>query len=131
MNRASTLPLFEPCDHLGLPTTTFYEDPSAGPSERSANIPFEKPFPLNSLGMGNLGSFGLDSSSSLNAQITNEKRDAIKHGKLPLFLDMPLPPMLDSSNNVFLGRSSVNPSLFNPNRELNLSNLMGQDVTAL
>ncbi|ESQ39568.1 hypothetical protein EUTSA_v10000738mg [Eutrema salsugineum] len=139
---ASTLPLFEPSDHLGfrnepfppmanLCTDNLSGDPSAGPSERSGtstNIPNDKPFPLNSLGMGNLGSLGLDSLSSLNAQRTDEKRDAIKRGKLPLFLDMPLPPMLDSSNNVFLGRSA-NPSLINPNRVLNLSNPMGKDVS--
>ncbi|CAH2046425.1 unnamed protein product [Thlaspi arvense] len=131
---ASTLPLFEPSDHLGFRSETFppmanpcTEDPSAGPSERSgtsASIPNDKPFPLNSLGMGNLGSLGLDSLSSLNTQRADEKRDAIKRGKLPLFLDMPLPPMLESSNNVFLGRSA-NPSLPNPNRVLNLSNPMG------
>lgn len=125
---ASTLPLFESSNHLGLrsepfPPLDLSGDPSAGPS----NTPSDKPFPLNSLGMGNLGSLGLDSLSSLNTQRTDERRDAIKRGKLPLFLDMQLPPMLDSSNNVFLGRSA-NPSLLDPNRVMNLSNPMGKDV---
>ncbi|XP_023639806.1 protein CHROMATIN REMODELING 4 isoform X2 [Capsella rubella] len=138
---ASPLPLFEPSDHLGfrsepfppmanLCTDNLPGDPSAGPSERpgtSTNIPSEKPFPLNSLGMGNLGSLGLD---SLSSQRADEKRDAIKRGKLPLFLDMPLPPMLDSSNNVFLGRSA-NQSFHNPNRGLNLSNPMGKDILGI
>lgn len=138
---ASTLPLFEPSDHLGfrsepfppmanLCTGNLSGDPSAGPSERpgaSTNIHNEKPFPLNSLGMGNLGSLGLDNLSSLNTQRMEEKRDAIKRGKLPLFLDMQLPPTLDSSNNVFLGRSA-NPSLLDPNRVLNFSNVMGKDI---
>ncbi|CDY68094.1 BnaCnng57570D, partial [Brassica napus] len=93
---ASTLPLFESSNHLGLrsepfPPLDLSGDPSAGPS----NTPSDKPFPLNSLGMGNL--------------------------------DMQLPPMLDSSNNVFLGRSA-NPSLLDPNRVMNLSNPMGKDV---
>ncbi|KAG7532703.1 Zinc finger FYVE/PHD-type [Arabidopsis thaliana x Arabidopsis arenosa] len=141
---ASPLPLYEPSDHLGfrsepfppmanLCTDNLPGDPSAGPSERpgaSTNIPNEKPFPLNSLGMGNLGSLGLDSLSSLNTLRADEKRDAIKRGKLPLFLDMPLPPMLDSSNNVFLGRSA-NPSFLNPNRGLNLSNPMGRDILGI
>ena len=126
---ASTLPLFESSNHLGLrsepfPPLDLSGDPSAGPS----NTPSDKPFPLNSLGMGNLGSLGLDSLSSLNTQRTDERRDAIKRGKLPLFLDMQLPPMLDSSNNVlFLGRSTY-PSLVDPNRVLNLHNQMGKDV---
>uniref|UniRef100_A0A1J3EE40 Protein CHROMATIN REMODELING 4 n=1 Tax=Noccaea caerulescens TaxID=107243 RepID=A0A1J3EE40_NOCCA len=138
---ASTLPLFEPSDHAGFRTEPFPPmanlctdnlsgDPSAGPSERSGTstkVPNDKPFPLNSLGMGNIGSLGLDTLSSLNAQRMDEKRDAIKRGKLPLFLDMPLPPMLDSSNNVFMGRS-VNPSILNPNQVMNLSNPMGRDV---
>ncbi|KAL0793484.1 hypothetical protein Bca101_064861 [Brassica carinata] len=120
---ASTLPLFEPSNHLGLRSEPFPPlDPSAGPS----NTPSDKPFPLNSLGMGNLGSLCLD---SVNTQSSDEKRDAIKRGKLPLFLDMQLPPMLDSSNNVFLGRSA-NPSLLDPNRVMNLSNPMGKDVLA-
>lgn len=141
---ASPLPLFEPSDHLGfrsepfppmanLCTDNIPGDPSAGSSERpgtATSIPNEKPFPLNSLGMGNLGSLGLDSLSSLNTRIADEKRDAIKRGKLPLFLDMPLPPMLDSSNNVFLGRSA-NPSFLNPNRGLNLSNPMGKDILGI
>ncbi|KAL1223993.1 Protein CHROMATIN REMODELING 4 [Cardamine amara subsp. amara] len=138
---ASSLPLLEPNDHMGFRSEPFPPmanlgadnlsgDPSAGPSERprtSTNMPNEKPFPLNSLGMGNLGSLGLDGLSSLNTQGRDEKRDAIKRGKLPLFLDMPLPQMLDSSNNVFLGRSS-NPSLLNRSQMLNLSNPMGRDV---
>ncbi|KAG2245906.1 hypothetical protein Bca4012_091177 [Brassica carinata] len=125
---ASTLPLFEPSNHLGLRSEPFPApgDPSAGPSNTPTS---DKPFPLNSLGMGNLGSLGLDSLSSLNTQQrSDEKRDAIKRGKLPLFLDMQLPPMLDSSNNVlFLGRSTY-PSLVDPNRVLNLHNQMGKDV---
>ncbi|CAH8289279.1 unnamed protein product [Eruca vesicaria subsp. sativa] len=129
---ASTLPLFDPSDHLGLRSQPFPPmdrsgDPSAGPSDRSTNFPSDKPFPLNSLGMGNLGSLGLDSLSSINTHRVDEKRDAIKRGKLPLFLDMQLPPMLDSTNNVFLGRSA-NPSLLDPNQMLNLSNPMGKDV---
>ncbi|CAH8320404.1 unnamed protein product [Eruca vesicaria subsp. sativa] len=130
---ASTLPLFEPSDHLGLRSQPFphmdlFGDPSsAGPSERSTNFPSDKPFPLNSLGMGNVGSLGLDSLSSLHTQRTEEKRDAIKRGKLPLFLDMQLPPVLDSSNNVFLGRSA-NHSLLNPNRVLNISNPIEKEV---
>ncbi|KAL9282361.1 Protein CHROMATIN REMODELING 4 [Arabidopsis thaliana] len=141
---ASPLPLFEPSDHLGfrsehfppmanLCTDNLPGEPSAGPSERagtSTNIPNEKPFPLNSLGMGNLGSLGLDSLSSLNTLRAEEKRDAIKRGKLPLFLDMPLPQMLDSSNNVFLGRSA-NPSFLHPNRGLNPSNPMGRDIMGI
>ncbi|CAN7075493.1 unnamed protein product, partial [Brassica oleracea var. botrytis] len=92
----STLPLFEPSsNHLGLRSEPFPSpgDPSAGPSNTPTS---DTPFPLNSLGMGNL--------------------------------DMQLPPMLDSSNNVlFLGRST-NPSLVDPNRVLNLHNQMGKDV---
>uniref|UniRef100_A0A0D3AEX8 Myb-like domain-containing protein n=1 Tax=Brassica oleracea var. oleracea TaxID=109376 RepID=A0A0D3AEX8_BRAOL len=94
-SRTASLPLFEPSyNHLGLRSEPFPPpgDPSAGPS----NTLSDKPFPLNSLGMGNL--------------------------------DMQLPPMLDSSNNVlFLGRST-NPSLVDPNRVLNLHNQMGKDV---
>lgn len=125
---ASTLPLFEPSNHLGMRSEPFPPldhsgDPSAGPS----NTPSDKPFPLNSLGMGNLGSLCLDGLSSLNTQSADERRDAIKRGKLPLFLDMQLPPMLDSSNTVFLGRSA-NPSLLDPNRVMNLPNPMGKDV---
>ncbi|KAL0709458.1 hypothetical protein Bca4012_016436 [Brassica carinata] len=130
---ASTLPLFEPSDHMGLrsqhfPHMDLLGDPSAGPSERSTYFPSDKPFPLNSLGMGNVGSLGLDSLSSLHTQRTEEKRDAIKRGKLPLFLDMQLPRMLDSSNNVFLGRSANQSSLLNPNRVLNISNPIEKEV---
>ncbi|CAN8267518.1 unnamed protein product [Cochlearia groenlandica] len=122
----STLPFFDPSDQLGYrnmpfppPMANLSGDHCGGPSARSVNLPNDKPFPLNSLGMGN---FGLDSLSSLNAHIMDERRDAIKRGKLPLFLDMPLPPVLDSSNNIFSGRSA------HPNRALNLSNPKGKDV---
>ncbi|XP_010538629.1 PREDICTED: protein CHROMATIN REMODELING 4 [Tarenaya hassleriana] len=137
---ASTLPLYEPSDHLGLRGEPFPPmmlrseslagDSSAGPSERpgpSVNIPNERGFPLNSLGIGNLGSLGLNSLSSFSAQRT-EERDAIKRGKLPCFLDRPLPPMPDSSSHMFLGKSASPGFLPDQNPVLNLSVLKGKDV---
>ncbi|XP_010536742.1 PREDICTED: protein CHROMATIN REMODELING 4-like isoform X2 [Tarenaya hassleriana] len=133
-NLASSLPLYEPSsEQLGLRgepfplTMNMHAGNLAGPSERpgpSVNIPDEKVFPFNSIGMGKLGSLG-----SFRAQRTEEERVAVKRGKLPCFLDRPLLPMPDPGSQMF----PVNPTnlgfLPDPSRVLNLSNLMkGKDV---
>ncbi|KAF3602521.1 hypothetical protein F2Q69_00038928 [Brassica cretica] len=98
---ASTLPLFEPSsNHLGLRSEPFPSpgDPSAGPSNTPTS---DTPFPLNSLGMGNLG---LDSLTSLNTQQRSDEKHRCHKAR------------------------STNPSLVDPNRVLNLHNQMGKDV---
>ncbi|XP_010529295.1 PREDICTED: protein CHROMATIN REMODELING 4-like isoform X2 [Tarenaya hassleriana] len=121
---ASSLPLYEPSDQSGLRSEPFPPvvnlragDSSAGPS---VNIPNGKVFPHTSLGMGDLGSLGLNCFS---AQKTEEEREAaIKRGKLPCFLDRPLLPKPDSSIRMFPG------FLPDPSRVLNLSNPKGKEV---
>lgn len=93
----------------------FYGDSSAGPSSSS-----EIPFLLNSLGASNLGSLGLNSSSSFDLQCREEEHGNMKHGKLPSLLDRSLNLLCDSQNND--GNGECSSSTLFPYRNYGINN---------
>lgn len=141
---ASGLPHFETSDRLSLQNEHFVPIPSwnhekyraslpgessAGPCERpgtSSNIPIDKPFMLNSLGTGCLGSLGLNCSSGFDIPRKEDEKVANKYGKLPSLLDRSLNILCETHHNVG-GSESVNSVLpLDPSKGLSFSHIKGE-----
>ncbi|KAJ8758798.1 hypothetical protein K2173_000519 [Erythroxylum novogranatense] len=136
---ASSLPHFDPPDKLDLQYEHFGPFPSWNPdkfreilvgdsSAGPSNISAEKPFLLNTLGASNLGSQGLNCSSSLDLQRREEELGTMRYGKLPSLLDQSL-HMLRSSQHTLGSSGSSSPALFvDLDKGLNFPHLKGKEV---
>ncbi|XP_065852202.1 protein CHROMATIN REMODELING 4 isoform X2 [Euphorbia lathyris] len=126
---SSGLPHFEPSDQLSLHSDHFGPSPtwnpeklralsgdsSAGPSSGFLN---EMPFMLNSFGASNLGSLGLNNSSTFDL-LRREEDSTLRHRKLPSMLDRSLSILRDSQNNVGNGESSSSALFAELNKGIN------------
>ncbi|XP_038712206.1 protein CHROMATIN REMODELING 4-like isoform X2 [Tripterygium wilfordii] len=143
---SSRLPHFEQFDlhgsqneHFGaIPTwnadkfrATFAGDSSVAPSNgpgTSSNVPAEKPFLLNFFGAANLGSLGLNNSSSPDLLRKEDELGAMKYRKLPSLLDRSLNTLHGSLNIAGNDESTSSRLLFDPNTRLDLSHLKGKEI---
>ncbi|KAJ9168494.1 hypothetical protein P3X46_020009 [Hevea brasiliensis] len=135
---SSSMPHFELSDqhrlneHFGpIPTwnpdkfrTNFAGDSSAGPSTLSVSSGM--PFLLNSFGASNLGSQGLNGSSSFDLQ--REEHGNMKYGKLPSLLDRSLNRLPDSQNNVGNGESSSSALFQDHDNGINILHSKGKEI---
>ncbi|KAK3204803.1 hypothetical protein Dsin_018849 [Dipteronia sinensis] len=83
-------------------------DSCAGPFGRpgtSSNVPMAKPVLVNSFGVSNLGSLGLN-SGSFDVQRNVDEDIVTKYGKLPSLLDRSLHILRDSHNYAGIGEST-------------------------
>ncbi|KAF2283012.1 hypothetical protein GH714_043435 [Hevea brasiliensis] len=119
-------------EHFGpIPTwnpdkfrTNFAGDSSAGPSTLSVSSGM--PFLLNSFGASNLGSQGLNGSSSFDLQ--REEHGNMKYGKLPSLLDRSLNRLPDSQNNVGNGESSSSALFQDHDNGINILHSKGKEI---
>ncbi|XP_044509205.1 protein CHROMATIN REMODELING 4-like isoform X2 [Mangifera indica] len=141
----SGLPSFNPSDQVSLQNehflpvpnwnpenfrASFAGDSCAGPSGRpgtSSSVSLEKPFMLNSLGVSNLGSMGMNFGSSDLLRRGDEDISA-NIGKLPSLLDRSLNMLRGSNNEVGSGESTSSVLLPESNKGLNISHSKGKEV---
>ncbi|GKV17995.1 hypothetical protein SLEP1_g28434 [Rubroshorea leprosula] len=140
---APCLPHFEPPEQLGLRNEHFLHippwhsnklhakfagDSTAGPSDRpgtSSNVPSDKTFLLDSCGASDLGSVGLNCSSSLDLH-RKEDESGLKDGKLPSLLDRSLHLLRDFPKIIGSGEAVSSGLLPDQSKGLNISDMVGK-----
>ncbi|KAK2967130.1 hypothetical protein RJ640_006839 [Escallonia rubra] len=141
----SNLPHFEPSDQHGLHSEQFVPIPiwnpemlrtntsgssSSGPFDKpgtSSNINVEHPFLLNSFGTSNLGSTGLNCSSSFGLQQKEDEQVGNRNWKLPSFLDKSLHLLREAHNNLGIGESTSTGLLADSYKGKDVSQVRGND----